>query len=275
MVSLGNLRAMCGEFVERATLARDLLAPIASQLSGYPYSRCVMTQDLSCILPKLDDLRADMAAFGAIEAIALCVNLGDGVVVFRDEASVAIAVHGQGETSDGTYYAVPPPYLALPICFIEPRIIEVALYPSTPSSTAGVTGPTYVGEAQATAGLGTRATMVEPNSNIGASMPLWMRSRHVVVNLSVNLNLNYCHPHGDRGGPPDTIISTALVLSTKSELNGPRLGADGHLWMDGVHCTHYAMGMEINQVSIKVVQLAPPNYWMACGVKKEVNSDGN
>ncbi len=88
-----------------------------------------------------------------------------------------------------------------------------------------------------------------------------------------NQNLNYPSPtttattthhgHGDKRSPWNTIFHTSFTLSTVSELYGPRLGADGHLWMDGASFTSYLKGAEINKVSVRVVQLAPPNYWIA------------
>jgi hypothetical protein len=129
MVTLENLRRMCGHVVERATLARDLLAPAGSQLSGDPasfHSRCILAQRLDLFFPeKDDDLRADLAQFGAIEAIALCRHLDMAVIVFRDEASVPIAFWRQEEASHGVYSAVPPPHLALPTSFIHPSSIKV------------------------------------------------------------------------------------------------------------------------------------------------------
>uniref|UniRef100_A0A0E0CS50 Uncharacterized protein n=1 Tax=Oryza meridionalis TaxID=40149 RepID=A0A0E0CS50_9ORYZ len=111
--------------------------------------------------------------------------------------------------------------------------------------------------------------MVELNIGLCTiSMPLWMRPRHVIV---PNENLNLSPPtttttrHGDGGkGPsPKTIIDTEFVLSTKSTLYGPRLGTDGHLWMDGGTITRYIGRTEIDRASVRVVQLSPPNYWMA------------
>lgn len=134
MVTLANLRSMCGHIVERATLARDLLAPAASRLSGDDpaggggglHSRCVLAQRLGwSFFPQTDDVRADLEPFGAIEAIALCETAAAAVVVFRDEASVAVTLRRQEETSAGLYSAVPPPYLALPLRFIRPDRIQV------------------------------------------------------------------------------------------------------------------------------------------------------
>uniref|UniRef100_A0A804RN87 Uncharacterized protein n=1 Tax=Zea mays TaxID=4577 RepID=A0A804RN87_MAIZE len=108
MVTLENLRRIYGHVVERATLARDLLAPAAGQLSGNLHSRCILAQQLDLSFPeKDDDLRADLEKFGAIEAIALCRHLFMAVIVFRDEASVPVAFRRQEEISSGLYSAVP------------------------------------------------------------------------------------------------------------------------------------------------------------------------
>uniref|UniRef100_A0A0E0K5U0 Uncharacterized protein n=1 Tax=Oryza punctata TaxID=4537 RepID=A0A0E0K5U0_ORYPU len=110
--------------------------------------------------------------------------------------------------------------------------------------------------------------MVELNIGVcKISIPLWMRPRHVIV---PNQNLNQRpamttthHGLGDTRSPWNTILDTSFVMSTTSELYGPRLGADGHLWMDGTSVTSYIKGMEIGDASVRVVQQAPPNYWMA------------
>uniref|UniRef100_J3M2W0 Uncharacterized protein n=1 Tax=Oryza brachyantha TaxID=4533 RepID=J3M2W0_ORYBR len=88
------------EHSRKVTLARDLLAPfIAATATGrYRHDdglhcRCVLLRDLDQST-KIDDLSAHVAAATgeAIEAVALCNLWQCAVVVFRKEASVAIAV---------------------------------------------------------------------------------------------------------------------------------------------------------------------------------------
>lgn len=128
MLTLRNLRRVYGHVVERATLARDLLAPAASQLPGDLaglHSRCILASHLDLFPERDDEVRADLEQFGAIEAIAFCRYLGMALIIFRDEASVPILYWRQEEASEGVFCAVPPPHLALSRSFIHPGAIKV------------------------------------------------------------------------------------------------------------------------------------------------------
>uniref|UniRef100_K4A1Z0 Uncharacterized protein n=1 Tax=Setaria italica TaxID=4555 RepID=K4A1Z0_SETIT len=97
-VTLANLRQLYGDVVETATIARSLLAPVASQLSGDPsglHSRCVLGYCLG-FFREPGDVHADAA-------VAVCDLMQKAVVVFRDEASVAVALRRQAETSAGLF----------------------------------------------------------------------------------------------------------------------------------------------------------------------------
>ncbi|PUZ73042.1 hypothetical protein GQ55_2G443000 [Panicum hallii var. hallii] len=74
MVTLTNLGRLYGDVVERATLSRDLLAPTAARLPGDPsglHSRCVLAQCIG-FFRRPDDVRADLAPLGDVEAVAVC-----------------------------------------------------------------------------------------------------------------------------------------------------------------------------------------------------------
>lgn len=136
MVSLSNLRELYGEVVETATIARDLLAPVArSRLSGDPrnlHRRCVLGwyMDWPC---KPGRVHADLARFGAIEAVAACRVAFMAVIVFWDEASAAAALGRQAEARHGWYTAVPPLDKALPVCFFPPSEIDIKVRLSSAS----------------------------------------------------------------------------------------------------------------------------------------------
>ncbi|XP_015691874.1 uncharacterized protein LOC107304065 [Oryza brachyantha] len=135
------------EHSRKVTLARDLLAPfIAATATGrYRHDdglhcRCVLLRDLDQST-KIDDLSAHVAAATgeAIEAVALCNLWQCAVVVFRKEASVAIAV--KTTTTLGRCNEVGPLYNAT-IRSIRPQLVEVVIYPSTPSGAVMRLTPT-------------------------------------------------------------------------------------------------------------------------------------
>uniref|UniRef100_A0A0A8ZEJ9 Uncharacterized protein n=1 Tax=Arundo donax TaxID=35708 RepID=A0A0A8ZEJ9_ARUDO len=251
MVTLANLRRLYGDVVHRASLSRDLLVPLAGQLSGDPASlhrRCVLGQYLG-FFRRPDDVRADLAPFGAIEAVAVCELLDNAVIVFREPASVAVALRRQEETPEGIYNAVPPLDFALPLRFIQPKRIEVAVYPppvSTPEGTDATSGDEA--STQGTAEPRTGATSTE------ATVVELVESRPVIVFL----NSPDQGPMTPLRPPPGT---TRFAPSLRSRFHGPTMGADGHLWMDGLIFTYYEKGMRFDRASIRVVQVAPPDYY--------------
>ncbi|OEL35904.1 hypothetical protein BAE44_0003077 [Dichanthelium oligosanthes] len=142
MVTLANLGRLYGNVVERATLSRDLLAPVSAQLSGGPsdlHRRCVLAQCLG-FFRQPDDVRADLAPFGDVEAVAVCRILHNAVIVFRTASGAATALQRQAETPIGLFSPVPPLHYSFPSCFIQPGLIQVALCPPP-------TVPTSSGEA--------------------------------------------------------------------------------------------------------------------------------
>ncbi|CAN6219604.1 unnamed protein product [Urochloa humidicola] len=138
MVTLANFRQLYGDVVETATIVRSLLAPVASQLSGDPsvlHRRCVLGYCIG-FFREPDDVHVDVAPFGAVEAVAVCDLMLKAVVVFRDEASVAVALRRQAETSAGLFSAVPPLDRALPLRCAPPDLIKVLVNPPPPPPPA-------------------------------------------------------------------------------------------------------------------------------------------
>jgi hypothetical protein len=125
MVTLANLNPLHRDVVERATLSRDLLAPLAAQLSGGAAvlaRRCVLARCIG-FFRRPDDVRAGLAAFGDIEAVAVCRILHVAVVVFRTDAGATDVLGNQALI--GLCSSVPPLYLSFPYCLIKPELIEV------------------------------------------------------------------------------------------------------------------------------------------------------
>lgn len=117
-----------GAVVETATLASILLNPVVKKLSGDRseiHRRCVFGRYLDfCSNP--DGVRDDLAPFGAVEAVSVFALVHMAVVVFWDEASVAVALRRQAETaSPGCFAAVPPLDKALRVHGIGKHLIKV------------------------------------------------------------------------------------------------------------------------------------------------------
>ncbi|CAL5084193.1 unnamed protein product [Urochloa decumbens] len=210
------------DVVEKATLSRDLLAPVMTQLSTDSPGlacRCVLVRQLG-FFRRPCHLRAAMAPFGDVEAVAVCRDMHNGVVVFKDPAGAAAALGMQYTKTPhaglGLYSTVPPLYLGFPSCFIQPGLVEYcsnhramqidqfSLYPPTPTPS-------------------------EPTSGEASTMAVDPREK-----------------------PPGT---TEFVPFLESKLQGPRLGEDGHLWVDGFKFTYYEKGMQIDNASTRVVQV--------------------
>jgi hypothetical protein len=113
------------------------------------------------------------------------------------------------------------------------------LYPPAASTTGDSVSVSAEGSTEPTRTEPTvEATRIEGNTQ---STPLWMESRPAIVFQ------NYLSE-----GPG----TTSFVPSRRSQIYGPTLGADGHLWMDGTSITKYEKGVEINRrASVRVVQV--------------------
>ena len=254
-VTLANIRRLHGECVEEATLARDLLAPAraAGRLSGDPSARCVLVRS-SGSFRHPDDARRDLARFGPIEAVAVCGTLHKrpheraavgafeletvAVVVFQtvERASVALynlgldnlQLPGQPRKSAVLYGRVPPIYMSFPSCLIQPELVQLAFYPPPPPAPSRPPQgalPTTSGEAR-------EGTMVQPRTEVTVE---YMKELLVP-------------------------ISTTFVLSMNSRAYGPSLGPDGHLWIHGNKFTRYSRGLQIDDLLVRVTQVAPSYY---------------
>nr|CAB3455034.1 unnamed protein product [Digitaria exilis] len=139
VTDLSNLARDYGIAVETATLARDLLAPAATRLSGDDPSglhlRCVLVRYHGLFLHP-DEARADLAMFGDIEAVAACRTLHAAVVVFRNAENATTALRRQPLDRINLYTPVPPLYLCFPVCLVDPDLIEVTTYPKTAPPSA-------------------------------------------------------------------------------------------------------------------------------------------
>jgi hypothetical protein len=135
-------------------------------------------------------------------------------------------------------------------------INQVAVYP--PSSM-----PTTSGDASTTAAAAPDPTVDATAAAEGARMDdaatagAWMLASRPGI---VFENTPNERPRNSARGPPGT---TEFIPFLEFKVNGPRLGADGHLWMDGMKCTYYEKGMRIGRASIRVVQSGPPNHYRA------------
>uniref|UniRef100_A0A0E0I4D3 Uncharacterized protein n=1 Tax=Oryza nivara TaxID=4536 RepID=A0A0E0I4D3_ORYNI len=134
-----TLTSRYGAYFARATMARNILAPVAGTLSGHPselHRRCILVRRLpSCTVPGEVCDMFDM--FASIEAIAVSGGLGMAVVVFgvavADCMSAAVL-----RTGAGFFEPVPPLHLGPPLVLAAAMDIKVALHPKKP--TAAVPG---------------------------------------------------------------------------------------------------------------------------------------
>jgi hypothetical protein len=123
-----TLTSRYGAYYARATMARNILAPVAGTLRGHPselHLRCILVRCLpSCTVPgELCDM-FDM--FASIEAIAVSGGLGMAVVVFgvavADCMSAAVL-----RTGAGFFEPVPPLHLGPPLVLAAAMDIKVSL----------------------------------------------------------------------------------------------------------------------------------------------------
>ncbi|KAF8679214.1 hypothetical protein HU200_045985 [Digitaria exilis] len=133
VTDLSNLARNYGIAVEAATLARDLLAPAATRLSGDDPSglhlRCVLVRYHGFFLHP-DEARADLAK-----------TLHAAVIVFRNAENATTALRRQPLDRINLYTPVPPLYLCFPVCLVDPDLIEVTTYPVRPVFVLHNTAP--------------------------------------------------------------------------------------------------------------------------------------
>jgi hypothetical protein len=124
------MRRAIGDEGANVTLARNLLAPVASHLSsggvGDLHRRCVL---FDCASPRarVDDVCATLApprsSSGAIiEAVALSEYLAAAVVVFTTPTGAEAALRGPAR---GSCHAVPPLELGAEMPVIRPTDVKV------------------------------------------------------------------------------------------------------------------------------------------------------
>ncbi|TVU23134.1 hypothetical protein EJB05_11076, partial [Eragrostis curvula] len=226
MVNPFEIRRLYGDVVETATIVRCLLEPVATQLSGDPstvHRRCVFGR---CFDRLPDAVRDDLAPFGSVEAVALGPLAG--VVVFREEASVEVALRRRGETRAGWITAVPALDAALPIRYFPQTTacsIKAELYPPSPADAA--------------------RTQVPPRP---------LRPLFTLLNSP-----HEAWPDSEGEKPAGT---TWFVPSRNATVHGPVRGVDGHLWMDGHNLIYDDNDIVREDPSwIRVAPLDPPGTY--------------
>ncbi|RLM55781.1 hypothetical protein C2845_PM10G05360 [Panicum miliaceum] len=129
---VAQMRRVLGEEGANVTLARNLLAPVATQLSGGGapdlHRRCVL---FDCAPPRarVEDVRAVLApSSGAIEAVALCEHMAAAVVVFTTAAGAESALRGPAR---GSCHKVPPLELGAEMPVIRPTDVKVMIDPTS------------------------------------------------------------------------------------------------------------------------------------------------
>uniref|UniRef100_A0A0E0LNM3 Uncharacterized protein n=1 Tax=Oryza punctata TaxID=4537 RepID=A0A0E0LNM3_ORYPU len=125
-----TLTSLYGAYFARATMARNILAPVAGTLHGHPselHRRCILVRCLpSCTVP--GDVCDLFDTFASIEAIAVSGGLGMAVVVF--EIAVAECMSATVlRTGTGFFEPVPPLHLGPPLVLADAMDIEFALHP--------------------------------------------------------------------------------------------------------------------------------------------------
>ncbi|XP_040382351.1 uncharacterized protein LOC121055037 [Oryza brachyantha] len=128
-----TLRTYYGEAAAKATLARNILAPVAGRLGGHPselHRRCMLVRRLYWATGTAD-LAELFSAFGRVEAIALSVPMRTAVVVFETVAGWAAAA---AATLSGCCDTVPALYFGPPLVFVDCRYTMVLLHPKKPAA---------------------------------------------------------------------------------------------------------------------------------------------
>ncbi|OEL30788.1 hypothetical protein BAE44_0008193 [Dichanthelium oligosanthes] len=128
---VAQMRRAIGEEGANVTLARNLLAPVASNLSAAAgwgdapdlHRRCVLFDCArSSSRARVDDVCAALAPSGAIEAVALCEHMAAAVVVFRTAAGAQSALRGPAR---GSCHEVLPLELGAEMPVIRPTDVKI------------------------------------------------------------------------------------------------------------------------------------------------------
>ncbi|EEE67638.1 uncharacterized protein [Oryza sativa Japonica Group] len=133
-----RLCSLYGAAAAKATLARNILAPVAGRLSGHPselHRRCILLRRLSSSrnTGTTGDLCERFSAYAPVEAIAVSGALRTAVVVFETVAGWRAAAAATLSASCDT---VPPLYFGPPLVLVDGRDIKVALHPKKPAAAS-------------------------------------------------------------------------------------------------------------------------------------------
>ncbi|KAL6606010.1 hypothetical protein ACP70R_041663 [Stipagrostis hirtigluma subsp. patula] len=234
------MRRVIGDEAANATLARNVLAPVESRLSGGGdtsalHRRCVLFECPPTRV-RIEDVCAAMAPFGDIEAVALCGYMLAAVVVFRTEAAAASALAAPRQAG-GSCRAVPPLELGIDmVSLIGPTHVKVMSDSPIPATGTPAAG----------GGSTPEPSVAAPQLQTPREELPWIEFRDPSV-----------EGHGPGiAGPRGS--TKQFRPSADSLVRGPTRGADGSLWMHGDMITTDKQGIEYVPASIRVRRSNPP-----------------